>query len=356
MDVAHPLINLAGDPSRAAREALVAATVSKLLDSTETPSPGEQKLFADVLVKLYVYARHEIRERLSTALATADWAPPDLVRELALDIFDIAQPIISFCPTITDEILIEVIDARDKEHRICIAERACIGEGVSAKLIDTGNGEVIGALARNVTAKISSPDFKRAVNLLVNRQDDLDAMVSRHDLPANMVAMAFHLAGEKTRLTLSLRLPAQIEQRLARLTTIIGNDAAAGLIDVGPRTQGGAMQSSPKPKDQKPPTPGILIAALMRGEREIFFDGLSSLLRLPHVRVQQQIMRGDLQTIALATRAVNFDMTIVRTIYETLQIDKRAWAVGNDNLIAMIWMRYSPETARMQFAHTSKAN
>ena len=67
-------------------------------------------------------------------------------------------------------------------------------------------------------------------------------------------------------------------------------------------------------------------------------------------------MRGDLQTIALATRAVNFDMTIVRTIYETLQIDKRTWATGNDKLIAMIWMRYSPETARMQFAHASTAN
>jgi uncharacterized protein (DUF2336 family) len=356
MDVAHPLINLAGDPSRAAREALVAATVSKLLDSMETPSPGEQKLFADVLVKLYVHARHEIRERLSTALATAEWAPPELVRELALDIFEIAQPIITFCPTITDDILIEVIEARDKEHRICIAERACIGEGVSAKLIDTGNGEVIGALARNVTAKISSSDFKRAVNLLVNRQDDLDAMVSRHDLPANMIAMAFHLAGEKTRLTLSLRLPAQIEQRLARLTAIIGNDAAAGLIDTAPRHELNAIHAPPRPKDQKPPTPGILIAALMRGEREIFFDGLSSLLKLPQVRVQQQIMRGDLQTIALATRAVNFDMTIVRTIYETLQIDKRTWAIGNDKLIAVIWMRYSPETARMQFAHASTAN
>jgi uncharacterized protein (DUF2336 family) len=355
MDASHPLINLAADPSRSAREALVAATVGKLLDTIETPSPAEQKLFSDILVKLYAFARHEIREKLSTALATSDWAPPELVRELALDTYNIAQPVITFCPTITDDILIEVVEARDLEHRVCIAERACIGENVCAKLIDTGNSEVIGTLARNVTAKISAHDFGRAIEVVRSRQSDLDAMVLRHDLPPCFIALAYSLAGEKTRLTLSLRLPTQIEQRLARLTAAVASDLADGFVG---ETQTKTEMPIPPPTSRKiapSPTPGILIAALMRGERDVFFDGLSTLLSLPRVRIQQQIMRGDVQAIALVSRAANFDMTIVRTIHETLQSGRKTWSASDDKKVAMLWMRHSPVSARVHFATGSAA-
>jgi uncharacterized protein (DUF2336 family) len=274
---------------------------------------------------------------------------------LALDMYDIAHPIITFCPTITDTILIEVVEARDLEHRVSIAERACIGEAVCAKLIDTGNSEVVGALARNVTAKITAPDFARAIEVLKSRQDDLDAMVLRHDLPASLIAIAFSLAGEKTRLVLSLRLPVKIEQRLARLTKAVASDLADGFIT---KQNDQPNSDSQKPANRKQlhlPTPGILIAALMRGERDLFFEGLSTLLSLPRVRIQQQIIRGDVHTIALVCRSANFDMSIVRTIYETLQSGRKTWSSGDDKKVSVIWMRHSPMSARLHFATASNA-
>lgn len=352
----HPLISLASDTSRAAREALVGATVDQLLDGINVPTAAEQQLFSDILVKLYVYARHEIRERLSTALATADWAPPALVRELALDTFEIAQPIITFCPAITDDILIEVIEARDQKHRLCVAERACIGEGVSAKLIETYNGPVIGTLARNATAKIRAIDFRRAINALKDRQDDLDAMILRHDLPPSLIAMAYGLAGETARLSLSLRLPAQLEQRLTRLTAAVAANAAEGYLQhahtdtFAPRAHGNGKNSAKKP------TPGSLIAALMRGERDLFFDGISDLLNLSRASIEAELSQGDLQKIALVARAANFDMSIVRTIFETLEESIKTWSLADDRMIALVWMRYSPMTARLHFASSTEAS
>jgi uncharacterized protein (DUF2336 family) len=346
----HPLINLASDSSTAAREALVAATVAQLLDAAEMPSPNEQQLFSDILVKLYVYARHEIRERLSTALATADWAPVALVRELALDTFEIAQPIITFCPTMTDDILIEVIEERDLDHRLCIAERACISVAVTGKLVETQNARVVATLAHNATANVSATDFRRAMTILKDSQADLDALILRHDLPPSMIATAFRLAGEQTRLSLSLRLPAQLEQRLTSLTNVIASDAAAGYLQQAHQSAFGRQQIQAQNKDAKKPTPGALIAALMRGERDMFFDGLSRLLDLPRVLIERHLLIGNAQKIALVTRAANFDMTIVRTLFETLQAGQKTWTSTEDSMIALIWMRFSPVTARMHFA------
>jgi uncharacterized protein (DUF2336 family) len=352
----HPLISLASDASQAAREALVAGTVEKLLDGASTPSPAEQKLFSEILVKLYKFARKEIRERLCTALATADWAPVELVRELALDTLDIAQPIISFCPTITDEILIEVIVMRDFEHRLCVADRPCIGETVSARLIATGNDIIVGTLARNATAKIKASDYKKAMDVLLSRPDDLDVLILRHDLPPSLIAAAYGLAGEQTRLSLSMRLPSALEHRLSRLTAFVTADAAEGHTAkrinkaLSQKVQGTVRQNHLKP------TPGSLIAALMRSERDIFFDGLADLLDLPRSCIEGEMMLGDTQKIALVTRAANFDMTIVRTIFETIAAENQTWTLADDRMIALIWMRYSPLTARMQFASSCDAN
>jgi hypothetical protein len=350
----HPLIQLAGDSSRAAREALVSATADQFLDDARAATLMERTLFSDILVKLYAYARQEIRQRLSSALAMADWAPVDLVRELALDTIDIAQPIISFCPVLNDDILIEVIKACDFEHRICVAERPCIGEGVANKLVGTKNGRVVAALAKNKTARIDLSDFKIAMEVLRDRQEDMDALVGRHDLPPSLVATAYALAGAQTRMAISMRLPAKLDVRLTRLTEFVAADAADGRantplsVDLSEAVRNSVRANSPTP------TPGFLLASLMRGERDAFFQGLGTLLELPVQGIANKMSDVNIETIALVARAANFDATIVRTIFETIESKPRAWKPSDDRTVAMVWMRYAPSSARVQFGASLK--
>jgi uncharacterized protein (DUF2336 family) len=314
MSFTHPLIQLAGDPTRAAREALVSATADQFLGDANAATLRECALFSDILVKLYSFARQEIRQRLSAALAMADWAPVELVRELALDTIAVAQPIISFCPVINDKILVEVIQSCDFEHRICVAERPCIGEMVSGKLIQTQNQRVVAALAKNTTARIDGADFKKAMTILSDSQDDIDALVGRHDLPPTLVAAAYGLAGAQTRLAISMRLPPKLDQRLTRLTEFVASDAADGRTTQALNTKlNDAVRTTVRSKSATfPPTPGFLIAALMRGERAAFFTGLGVLLSLPGPRVAQKMTGADTDTIALVARAANFDATVGR--------------------------------------------
>jgi uncharacterized protein (DUF2336 family) len=350
MTSAHPLVLLASDSTRAAREALVSATADQFLDDARAATLMERTLFSDILVKLYSFARQEIRQKLSSALAMADWAPVELVRELALDTIDIAQPIISFCPVINDDILIEVVRACDFEHRVCIADRPCIGEAVSTKLIETKNERIIATLAKNVTARINVSDFGKAMDILKDRQDSVDALVGRHDLPPSLVATAYAIAGAQTRMAISMRLPTQLDQRLTRLTEFVAADAADGRQGVPLSHElNNAVRHSVR-QNSPTPTPGFLLATLMRGERNAFFSGVASLLELPAKGVAEKLSKAETETIALVARAANFDASIVRTIYETLEMDGRAWTVADDRKAAMVWMRFSPITAQSHFS------
>ena len=348
MSTLHPLVQLANDTTRSARESIVSATTDRFLDDARVSSLLERTLFSDILVKLYSYARQEIRQRLSAALAMADWAPAELVRELALDAIDIAQPVISFCPVINDDILIEVVRVCGLEHRICVADRPCIGESVSNHLINTNNDRVIRTVAKNITARIHAKDFKKAMEALSHSQEDIDVLAGRHDLPPCLIATAYALAGAQTRLAISMRLPAQLDKRLTRYTEFIAADAADGRMteplsdDLNKAVKKSVRNNSPRP------TPGFLLAALMRGERAAFYAGVASLLDLPVLCVARELSTADTQSISLIARAANFDATIVRTMYETLATEGLTWTVADDRRVAMIWMSYSPSSARVR--------
>lgn len=351
---AHPLVQLAGDTTRAAREALVSATADQFLDDARASTLLERTLFSDILVKLYGFARQEIRQRLSSALAMVDWAPVELVRELALDTIDIAQPIISFCPVLNDDILIDVVRKCDLEHRVCIADRPCIGKPVSSTLIKTRNERVVATLAKNATARIDVADFEDAIDILRHNQDGIDALVGRHDLPPRLIATAYALAGAQTRLAIALRLPPKLDQRLTRLTEFVASDAADGRnfepLSADLRE---AVRNSVR-NNSLTPTPGFLLASLMRGERAAFFAGIAKLLELPSSGVARKLDKATSETIALVSRAANFDASIVRTVYEILQSDSEAWTVADDRQVAMVWMRFAPSTACQHFGASLK--
>ena len=350
----HPLVSLAENGSREAREALVAATAEQFLDEGNSASLMERTLFSDILVKLYSFARHEVRLKLSAALAMADWAPVELIRELALDAYDIAEPVITFCPLLNDDILIEVVRACGFDHRMCVAERACIGEQVSKCLIDTQDKKIIATLAKNLTARISQKDFKRGIEALADVPDSLDAFVGRHDLPPSLVAAAFAIAGAETRSQILSRVSPKIAQLLQE---VVGEATTEAVLEATqrlfqqplPKKAADTVRATAQKLDVKP-TPGVLVASLMRGERDLFIRGIAHILDLPLKGVVAKLAKGDIESIALATRAAHFNSSIVRTIYETLDTRAIPWSIGDDRAVALVWMRCSPAAARTAFA------
>jgi uncharacterized protein (DUF2336 family) len=350
MPQSHPLIDLAYDKSEAARTALVSQTAVQFLDESDAANLMERTLFADILVRLYKHARQDVRQKLSSALAMAEWAPANLVRELALDTIDIAEPIIAFCPVVNDDILIEVVRACGLEHRLCVAERPHIGQEVCGALIAVDDERVLCALAENATAHIDPDDFGLAMDMLRGSAEGLDVLVQRYDLPTKMVATAYALAGSQARQVIANRLPPRLERRLTSLTEMVTSDAADAATDgtmspdLAQALRRSVRQSSAKP------TPGSLLAALMRGERRSFIRGLAEVLNLPSEGIARKLSVPDSELLALAARGALFDISVVRTLFEHLTDGQTAWTPADDRTVSLVWMRTTPDTARQSFA------
>lgn len=354
MAVNHPLVDLAADASPRARAALVSATADKFLDTADVASLMERTLFAEILVRLYVFARQDVRQKLAAALAMSEWAPVDLARELAMDTIEVAQPVISFCPALNDDVLVAVVRNCGREHRICVAERPNIGEAVSGALIASDDDKVLLALAGNITARIAPEDFQLAMDMLRGEPRGFDALVSRQDLPPSLVASAYALAGSEARAQIGQRMPPRLETRLNRLAEYVLADAAdmraSASLDAEAEESLRRAARGVSGATTIKPTAGSLLAALMRGDRRIFYRGLASLLDLPFATVSTKLASPTPEAVTLVARAAHFDLGIVRTLYEQLNDPGAPWTPDSERAANLTWMSCSASSARELFA------
>jgi phosphopantetheine adenylyltransferase len=169
-----------------------------------------------------------------------------------------------------------------------------------------------------------------------------------------LVAAAFAIAGAEARDAITARVSSRIA---SRLINVVGDSTAAVAAKATksafhhpmPENVVENVRKTARNLDVKP-TPGFLVAALMRGEREHFVRGIARILELPVAGVSRKLASAETESIALAARAANFDSSIVRTIYETLEVRSIPWTIGDDRTVALVWMRCSPGAARTAFA------
>lgn len=343
----HPLIDLAHDASPEARARLAAETADLFLRDTSPGTSGQAELLGEILTRLYAFARQDVRARLSAALALSDWAPVGLVRALATDSIDIAQPVISFCPVLDDAGLVDVVQTCGLEHRVCVAARDSIGETVTDALIETREHPVISILADNATARISVAGFTRALDCVRDDPRLVDALAGRPDLPASLVATAFALAGRDARAAIARRLPPGLETRLTRLAELVSVEAAeAHLGEPLPEPLG--RQLARGVTWRPPVTTGQILASLVRGERTVVLRGLAEILGVDGPALARRLLEGTTDLLALAARGTGFEIPTVRALHDLLRGNGSVWSRDDERQVALTWMRSTPDTARQQ--------
>src|SRR5690606_28788184 len=115
----------------------------------------ERAVTGDLLVEMLRLAEPEERLRVSRRLATLAEIPNSLVRLLLRDLPQIARPLIEDCASLTDADLIGCAFDASVAHRLLIAGRRGLSEVVCDALVAPMETEVVEALLRNPTARLS---------------------------------------------------------------------------------------------------------------------------------------------------------------------------------------------------------
>ncbi len=135
-------------------------------------SPQERWMTADVLEELLRGADIKLRCQVAARLAEQAEAPPVLLRRLALDVYEVAEPIVQKSLTLTDFDMMEIARKGERHHRLALARRENVSETVAAALCASADPEVLTVLMRNEAARLAP----QTVDFLVREASESEAL------------------------------------------------------------------------------------------------------------------------------------------------------------------------------------
>lgn len=187
-------------PSLKARHALL----KRLADVVSLPASRinafERAVTGDLLVEMLRLASVEERRRVAARLAPLAELPNSVARLLLRDEPVIAEPLIEQCASLSDADLIGCARDAGPEHRLLMARRRGLTEIVTETLLSFGEMEVIDAVLRNPTSRLSQIGLEAVVALTRQHPALCALLLKRPELrPAGAYVMFWWCGAEDRR-------------------------------------------------------------------------------------------------------------------------------------------------------------
>jgi uncharacterized protein (DUF2336 family) len=190
-----------------------AVTVSRLTDLFLVTAQGlteEQIAVFDVVIgRIAAAIETRARAELSQRLADLGNAPHGVVRMLALDEIEVARPVLSRSPRLSEEDLVAVASQKSQAHLLALTDRPMLSEPVTDFLVLRGDTQVSRAVAGHPAAQLS----RRGMSLLVTRarrDESLMALLGdRGDVPPELMSQLVAVAKDAARQRLVEEVPAE---------------------------------------------------------------------------------------------------------------------------------------------------
>jgi uncharacterized protein (DUF2336 family) len=173
---------LARDRTPAGRTVLFDRVAGLLLESDEELPAGATALIDQILTGLLHEVEAEVRKKLACRIAMLECAPRDLIRALAADDIEIAEPILVQSPVLSTKDLLDVIEARSPAHREALARRAQMPGEVMAALVRLKEPQVLRSLLSNAGVSIPRNIFNDLVAIAEGMEQIRMPLVAREEL------------------------------------------------------------------------------------------------------------------------------------------------------------------------------
>jgi uncharacterized protein (DUF2336 family) len=161
------------------------------MDEPETLNEQELAFFGDIMLKLARDMEAKVRAVLSDSLADASVAPRELIDELANDDIDVAQPLLTRSPVLSDSDLLSIVARHSQEHLLAISQRETVSERVADSLAGKGDDRVLGSLAGNEGAELSETTMATMIGRAIDKQAVRGQLVARTDVSRDLAENLF---------------------------------------------------------------------------------------------------------------------------------------------------------------------
>lgn len=315
----HDLIALANESSSERRRELLRG-VTDLFFSDETHGAAEIGLFDAVLGKLAGEMEVAVRAELAARMSGVEVAPTGLMRSLADDDIEVARPVLERSGALSEDDLISLARTKGQDHLRAISQRTIVPTAVSDAIVERGDDDTLGVLLRNSGAALSRKAHEKAVDRAVQNPDLHEAVVSREQLPIDLLNEMYFVveARLRDRITSANAAidPARLEAALAagRKRVAVGDGALpadyaeseAAVRDMIARGEVG---------------PRLLAALLRNRETTRFLVALAELTDIDFHTARRILERKELDALAIVCKAADFDRSLFLT-FTVLILDR----------------------------------
>jgi uncharacterized protein (DUF2336 family) len=180
--MALSLEQLAHERSSDKRRELLNNITAMFLDGADHHTDREQALYAEVALRVLGEITTEDRAAFSDSIADEAALPGSVVRHLAHDEVEVASPVLSRSPVLTDEDLVAVARSATQEHLHAISNRPTLSETVTDTLVEHGDRNVVCAVTVNPGARFSIGGLTTVTERSANDEEMRSNLLRRADL------------------------------------------------------------------------------------------------------------------------------------------------------------------------------
>jgi uncharacterized protein (DUF2336 family) len=227
-----------------------------------------------------------VRRALAESFANASDAPHAIVVALANDQSDIAAPVLSRSPILTEAELIDLADIGDSFAQSAIALRARVPAGVCVALAEIGSREAAISLAVNPGAELREASMRKMIERFGDDGEMREALLSRPCLPSiihndlvnaaatSLAAFVVDRAWLSNERAERLMREARDKANVVIVAKTVESDGRQGLRELVKHLCASAQL-----------TPSLALRALLSGDRDLFEAALAELSGLREEKV-----------------------------------------------------------------------
>ena len=242
-----------------------------------------------------------VRGALAQVFASAQKAPPVVVHALAADQPEVAIPVLSRSPLLSDEDLVDLFATAPPDSQMAIASRAMLSRPVAAAIAEVGSAQACLALIENPDADIALFSIDRIIERFGHLSAIRQNLIARNDLPmasrqALLAKLSQTLAGF---VTARHWLGSEHAEHAAREAC---EKATVALAAETPYEEIAELMRHLRQSGQL--TAGMILRALLSGNVVLFEEAIAELTGMPIDRVSAYIHDKNISGFrAIYTRA-----------------------------------------------------
>jgi uncharacterized protein (DUF2336 family) len=226
---AHSIIGELEDAVNGGSPAKRVATLRRVTDlflhDGERLSEDQVKVFDEVLCLLIARVETRARAELSKRLAPIDYAPFEVIEQLASDDeIEVAGEVLTHSSRLGTDALVKIARTKGQDHLLAISARADLPEAVTDVIVDRGEVKVIRRLAHNASARFSEAGYSGIVARAGGDDELIEVLGLRIDLPAKFLHDLLRRAKDTVRARLLAIAPRMIEQEIRRVLDDIARE------------------------------------------------------------------------------------------------------------------------------------